>query len=272
MNEFQTTKQWLATELGSYYSRKEAECIARILLEEAFGQPYPMLVVSDGKVNQKIGLLKGWLSRLLAHEPLQYVLGHISFCGMDLYVDSGVLVPRPETEELCHIIRSRGYLFPGAISIDLCTGSGAIALFMAKCGAEVEAIELSRQALSVVEKNINRYGYKIDLQQVDLFDLHFSLKHSQYDLVVSNPPYVLYSERVAMEPHVLENEPAMALFVPDDDPIIFYRRIKELYHSSKVLAFEINPLCVEELRRLFCDREVEFIEDFNGKTRYLIVT
>ena len=75
-----------------------------------------------------------------------------------------------------------------------------------------------------------------------------------------------------MEPHVLETEPEMALFVPDDDPILFYRRIKELYNNSKVLAFEINPLCVGELRELFYDRKVEFIEDFNGKTRYLIVT
>lgn len=272
MNEFQTTKQWLATELGSYYSQEEAEYIARILLEEAFGQPYPMLVVSDGKVNQKIDLLMGWLSRLLAHEPLQYVLGHTSFCGMDLYVSSGVLIPRPETEELCYIIRSRGFLFSGATSIDLCTGSGAIALFMAKSGAKVEAIELSPHALSVAEKNIHRYGLEIDLQRADLFDGHFSPKHQQYDLVVSNPPYVLNKERMEMEPHVLDTEPEMALFVPDDDPILFYRRIHELYNNSKVLAFEINPLCVRELRELFYDRKVEFIKDFNGKTRYLIVT
>lgn len=272
MNEFQTTKQWLATELGSYYSQEEAEYIARILLEEAFGQPYPMLVVSDGKVNQKIDLLKGWLSRLLGHEPLQYVLGHTSFCGMDLYVSSGVLIPRPETEELCYIIRSRGHLFPGATSIDLCTGSGAIALFMAKCGAKVEAIDLSPHALSVAERNFHRYDLEIDLRRADLFDAHFSPKCQQYDLVVSNPPYVLNKERMEMEPHVLETEPEMALFVPDDDPILFYSRIKELYNNSKVLAFEINPLCVGELRELFYDRKVEFIEDFNGKTRYLIVT
>lgn len=271
MNEIQTTKQTLANKLSSYYSHSEAEHIACVLLEEAFGHPYPMLVIGDYKVNEKLPLLQQWVTRLIAHEPLQYVLGHTDFCGIDIKVRTGALIPRPETEQLCDLLRSRGYLFDGAIVADVCTGSGAIALFMAMCGATVEAIELSPIALSVSRENFDIHAVSVDLRAEDILSDDFTPKYTRYDLVVSNPPYILRQERDEMMPHVVEQEPDMALFVPDDDPLIFYRRIKELYQTSRVLAFEINPLCVKELKSLFSDRKVEFLQDFNHKTRYLIV-
>ncbi|MBR8770333.1 N5-glutamine methyltransferase family protein [Porphyromonas levii] len=269
MSDVQSTKRWLSQELSTYYPEAEAEQIARQLLEEACGKPYPLLVVSDYKVTQKINVLKGWLARLLGHEPIQYVLGHTFFGGMELVVCPGVLIPRPETEELCQLLLERGYLFSGAVTADICTGSGAIAVFMARAGAKVEAVELSPMALEVAKENIIHQGGVVTLREADI--LHdYTPMYDAYDLVVSNPPYVLERERNEILPHVLEQEPSMALFVPDEDPLLFYRRIKELYHA-KVFAFEINPLCVAELQELFADKEVEFIKDFRGNIRFLIV-
>lgn len=269
MSDIQSIKRWLSQELTTYYPEAEAEQMARQLLEEACGMPYPLLVVHNYKVTQKIDVLKGWLGRLLNHEPLQYVLGFTHFGGMKLHVRPGVLIPRPETEELCQLLLDEGYLFPGAVVADICSGSGAIALFMAKAGAKVEAVELSPLALEVAKENIARQDGDIVLREGDILQ-NFSPLYDEYDLVVSNPPYVLEHERKGILPHVLEQEPGMALFVPDEDPLLFYRRIKELYRT-KVFAFEINPLCVEELRQLFSDRKLRFIKDFRGNVRFLIV-
>ncbi len=269
MSDIRSTKRWLSRELSTYYPEAEAEQIARQLLEEACGMPYPLLVVSDYKVTQKIDVLRGWLIRLLKYEPLQYVLGRTYFGGMELNVRQGVLIPRPETEQLCQLLLERDYLFPGAVAADICTGSGAIALFMARAGANVEAVEISPLALEVAKENIIRQGVDIALREADVLK-DFAPMYSEYDLVVSNPPYVLEREREGILPHVLGQEPDMALFVPDDNPLLFYQRIKELYHA-KIFAFEINPLCVEELRQLFCDRELDFVEDFRGNIRFLIV-
>ena len=269
MSNVQSTKRWLSQELSKYYPEAEAEQMARQLLEAACGMPYPLLVVSDYKVTQKIDVLEGWLARLLKREPLQYVLGYTYFGGMELVVRQGVLIPRPETEELCQLLLERGYLFPGAVTADICSGSGAIALYMARAGAKVEAVELSPLALAVAKENIARQELDIELREADILQ-DFTPIYSVYDLVVSNPPYVLEREREQILPHVLEQEPGMALFVPDEDSLLFYRRMKELY-TAKVFAFEINPLCVEELRQLFFDRELEFVEDFRGNVRFLIV-
>lgn len=269
MNEIQSTKHWLTQELTNLYSLAEAEQMARLLLEEAFGISYPLLVVNDYKVTQKIDVLEGWLSRMKAYEPLQYVLGHTSFGGMDLIVRPGVLIPRPETEELCQILLDRRLIYPGAVTADICTGSGAIALYMATHGSKVEAVELSPLAVEVAKENFSRQGVEVNIREADILS-DFEPLHQEYDLVVSNPPYVMDKERVAIAPHVLNQEPEMALFVPDADPLLFYRRIKEVF-NAKVFAFEINPLCIQDLTQLFSDRKVEFIEDFRGNVRFLMV-
>lgn len=270
MNEIQNIRKRLTARLSDYYPQAEAESLSRLLLEKACGIPYPTLVVGDYKVNEKIPLIERWMDRLLSHEPLQYVLGQTDFAGYELSTPRGVLIPRPETEELCHLLLQRGYLYPGAVAADLCTGSGAIAVFLAKHGASVDAVEYSEIAIEVASENFARLGVTVNLQQSDLLSRSHQPLREAYDLVVSNPPYIMESERVDMLPHVLDYEPEMALFVPDDDPLIFYRHIKASYHS-KVMAFEINPLCIAQLRVLFSDRSLEFINDFRGNTRFLIV-
>lgn len=271
MNEVQTKKRQMARQLSSYYSTEEAEQIARLLLEECFSSPYPQLIIGECKVNEKMALLDDWVARLLHNEPLQYVLGHTVFGKYDLAVAPGVLIPRPETESLCEMLCERKLVFPGAEVADVCCGSGAIALYLYGCGAKVDAVEVCEDATSIARKNFEKYSADIHLDVADILAPNFRANRNEYDLVVSNPPYVMEYERSTIAPHVLYEEPSLALFVPDNDPIVFYRRIKEIYHS-KVFAFEINPLCVEQLRVLFKAQETEFIEDFRGNIRYLIVT
>lgn len=227
--------------------------MARQLLEESSGVPYPSLLLSD-RAQFDERRVEEWVGRLLEGEPIQYVLGVAYFAGMRLSVRPGVLIPRPETEELCDLI-TREVVPPAARrAIDLCTGSGCIALALARELGElhVTALDISEVALEVVRENIQREGLeeRIELRQGDLLSPDFRAE-GQFDLVVSNPPYVLEHEAEEMLPHVLDHEPEEALFVPNEDGILFYRRILELYvpqlNSGGVIAFELNPLTAQEV-------------------------
>lgn len=270
MNEIQSTKLRLTEALSSYYPPEEAEHLSRLLIEEAFGYPYPQLVVGNYKVTEKIALIDGWVDRLLKHEPIQYILGRVSFGGYELYVAPGVLIPRPETEEMCKLIEERHLVQRGSIVADVCSGSGAIALYMSRRGAIVDAVEVSKKAARIASINFSNYATDIHLSVEDIFASSFKPQRAMYDLVVSNPPYVLERERNSISSHVLTQEPSLALFVPDDDPVIFYRRIVETY-LSKTFVFEINPLCISKLKDVFEGRSIEFLKDFRGHIRYLIV-
>lgn len=273
MNEVQKIKRELSERLSSYYPRQESEQIARILLEEVIGTSYPNIVVGDYDLSRYSAQLEEWIRRLLDQEPLQYLIGHVEFMGLRLAVEPGVLIPRPETEELCSILIERGLVTSNKIVADIGTGSGAIALALASVGARVEAIEISPDALRVAQKNSESLGLEIDLRHADLFDTQFTPLYDQYSLVVSNPPYILDSESIDMRPHVLDHEPKGALFVPDSDPIRYYKRIDEVYGKiAERLAFEINPLAVSDLNDYFANREREFIEDISGRIRFLIVS
>ncbi|MDN4754874.1 HemK/PrmC family methyltransferase [Porphyromonadaceae bacterium W3.11] len=277
MSEFQVYKQSISERLASYYTDVEAEQMARLLLQEAYGIPYPRLVFSDCKVSEKYAIVEAWVKRLEALEPLQYVVGHTYFHGMELLVRKGVLIPRGETEQLCQILRDRGYVSEDAITADLCTGSAAIALYLATHGCVVEAVDISPLALEVAGENIERLGMKrlVNLRAGDLLSEQFEPFYPAYDLVVSNPPYVLDSERSEIKPHVLQMEPELALFVPDDDGLRFYRAILGLYGSrlkvGGVFAFEINPLVVDELIELYSSAgyDVSISEDYLGRKRFL---
>lgn len=277
MNEIQAYKRSISSRLAAYYPSPEAEQMARLILEEAYGISYPLLVLSDHKVSEKQRITEEQVKRLIAHEPLQYVLGCAYFHGMRLNVRKGVLIPRGETEELCLLLSDREMILQDGQSADLCTGSGAIALYLAAKGSRVEAVDVSRMALSVAEENIRVYDKMglIELRQGDLLSECYEPLFSEYNLVVSNPPYVLASERAEMKPHVLAYEPELALFVPDSDGALFYRSILEKYHRvlkrGGSFAFEINPLLANELVELFQSTgySVEVVADYHGRDRYL---
>ena len=220
------------------------------------------------------------LARLRAGEPLQYVLGHALFCGRRFNVGPGVLIPRPETEGLCSIAMEYARLTYGVLKIlDLCTGSGCIAWTLAKeiPGADVTGIEVSEDALKIAGGQFGGEGAPHFIQG-DIFDDRTFEGLGSFDIVVSNPPYIMESERAQMRPNVLDHEPAQALFVPDGDPMCFNSRIaalcaEGLLAEGGICIVEINEKLPEESCRCFASHgftDVEIRPDIFGKPRFAV--
>lgn len=231
--------------------------------------------VTGGLIPAEVGEV---LERLKAGEPVQYVLGETTFCGHRIEVSPGVLIPRPETEWLATHPFSppMGEGAPLHI-LDLCTGSGCIALALKKKfpAAHVEAWDVSPDALHISHRNFANHGLAITTRQVDILKFHPLTPPTQSEehkplhaatplgwesgarasLIVSNPPYVLESERATMEKHVLHHEPGLALFVPDSDPLLFYRALSGIGQSLLLaggeLRVECNAAYVDAVAHLF---------------------
>lgn len=220
-------------------------------------------------------LLDRTIARLKKGEPLQYIEGKASFCGMDFVVDPNVLIPRPETAELVNWIVSDLHLHQPKI-LDLGTGSGCIAISLSKLipQAKVEACDISDGALNIARENNRTNATNVDFFTFDMLQTKCPLPCS-YDVLVSNPPYIKQSEAVDMERHVTEWEPHMALFVPDDDALRFYRAIAEIgqtaaLHSGGHIYMEINQALGEETVSLFETygyKEIELRKDIFGNDR-----
>jgi release factor glutamine methyltransferase len=296
---WQTTMNYqeLKRQLMQRYDDSEAAAVARYLLEMKYG--LSMADVACGGVEDlDSNVLTTDVTRLLNSEPVQYVVGEAEFCGRRFIVRPGVLIPRPETEELCQWILSALNASPllGKASIlDIGTGSGCIAVTLAAelPNASVSAWDISERALAVARENTDRLGIPVKFEKQDI--LHYSLLTREgsfsaaamkaaepsgggapFSLIVSNPPYVCRSEAAQMEPHVLEHEPHEALFVPDDDALLFYRVIAhlglQLLQPGGWLYFEINPLYANDLVSLMEEMgyaDVETRQDQFGKTRML---
>ncbi|EMR01066.1 peptide chain release factor N(5)-glutamine methyltransferase [Cesiribacter andamanensis] len=236
-----------------------------------------MDVVLDKKIAlsaQQEQLLQQAIARLLRHEPLQYVLGVANFRGHDFVVSPAVLIPRPETEELVQRILERHQQQHPLRILDVCTGSGCIALSLAKelPGASVWATDISPEALAIAEQNRQRLGVEVQLLQADALQAPFPAE--ELDVVVSNPPYVRQSEADKMQPNVLDWEPHLALFVPDEDALRFYRAIaREAAKKLKKggwLYVEINEAYGHEVAGLLQQLgfgQVQVLPDLQGKAR-----
>ena len=218
------------------------------------------------------------LSRLLKFEPIQYITGEARFHGMDLKVKPGVLIPRPETDELVDLILDQNSERDDLRVLDVCTGSGCIALALARNlpFSKVTALDFSNEALDIARENSNLLKTKINLLKADIFDW---TPKEKFDILVSNPPYVMDKEALKMERNVLDYEPHEALFVPDDDPLKFYSRIVDVaklcLEDDGRLYFEVNPLSAEELKILIKSKgftEVSLHKDTSGKIRFLEAT
>ncbi|MDE5870044.1 MAG: peptide chain release factor N(5)-glutamine methyltransferase [Muribaculaceae bacterium] len=268
----------LRESLVPIYGYGEARAIIRIIFHSLKGWDATDLIIHEGDqlsdyITEKIEEI---VKRLMNHEPIQYILGKTYFYGMDLDVDRSTLIPRPETEELVDMI-VKGYRDKKDLRVlDIGTGSGAIAIALARNlpFSDVTAIDISNDALSVAQRNAENFKTGIKFLNEDIF--YFSPHPDSFDIIVSNPPYIDESEKKDMEKNVLDYEPHSALFVPDENPIIFYSRIieiaRESLSSEGSLWFEINPRHCEEITRLL-DHEgfidIEARKDINGKNRFI---
>lgn len=274
----------LAERLTGLYDAREARNIARLLVSERAGIPFSALL-TDPEAELRIEGMEEDIARLERGVPVQYVIGSAEFYGRRFTVREGVLIPRPETEELVdRIVRSerRGPgatvgEAPGAIRIlDVGTGSGCIAATLALeiPGAELFAAEIAEEALDVAEENFRRLGARVTLRRADaLTDLAGQFPET-FDVIVSNPPYVPAGDRAAMHPNVRDHEPAVALFVPDDDPLCFYRAIaragRRMLRPGGRLWFEIYEHAAEAMCEMLAGEgytDTEVYRDLFDKMR-----
>jgi release factor glutamine methyltransferase len=274
----------LATALQAIYPAPEAQAVATLVVETLLSlSPLQRRMQAAAPVPAAVlASLPALQARLLAHEPVQYVLGTAHFAGLELEVTPATLIPRPETEELVQLIARAHAGRPGLRLLDVGTGSGclALALALALPGSQVLAVDISAEALAVARRNAARYAPAVEFEQVDI------LRHepagvalASLDILVSNPPYVRESERALMRENVLAWEPATALFVPDDDPLLFYRRLGEvgrrLLRPAGALYFEINEAFSEETQALLRGQgyaAVQGVADMFGRPRMVLAT
>lgn len=270
--------QSLTTALGA----GEAKATARLLMEDVLGAT-PTKIFTDGHRTvepETEGRMQALVDRIAAGEPPQYVVGQAQFMGLTLKVSPDVLIPRPETAQLVDMITDDYAGRADLRIIDCGTGSGCIAIALARAlpFAQIEAIDISAQALAVAEDNARRLGVRIDFVRADLLDMPERASHG-LDIIVSNPPYIADSEKADMERRVLDHEPHSALFVPDDDPLRFYRAIARMglgrLRSGGRLYFEINPLFAEPLARMLADMgytDIDIAPDYLGRKRFARAT
>lgn len=276
----QKTKRHFAEALAGKFPKREADQLMRILLEDLFGIDWnQQLMNPDLRIGEHQHYqLSEAVRRLLTGEPVQYVTGVARFCDLLIKVSPAVLIPRPETEELVQKI-STGLSVENPKRIwDIGTGSGCIAIALAKQfpDAEVIAFDVSEEALQIAKENAESNGANVTFVHDDVLNPTSDYFSQPVDLVVSNPPYVCDSERTAMESNVLDWEPGTALFVPDDDPLRFYRKILELAKTQLLpdgqVWFEINERMGEEMVLLCREMgfaEAEILVDFAGKPRFI---
>ena len=269
-------------QLAPLYGDGEAKAIAQMVYEVRYG-----LTLSDIYLGKDTQLsaddqaeLKEIAKRLADNEPVQYVLGVADFCGRQYHVEPGILIPRPETEHLCRLITehvANGSPIRSTRSIlDIGTGSGCIAITLALDipGAEVTAWDISPIALRVAKGNAEQLGANVNVIENDMLQQTYQVA-PQWDLIVSNPPYICDSEAEEMDANVLDYEPEIALFVPDDDPLQFYVPImnyaQSALHPGGELWLETNPLYEEiiEERLLELGFNVTAHDDQFGKTRFI---
>ena len=213
------------------------------------------------------------IERLLHFEPIQYIFGHVLWNGLDLKVTPATLIPRPETAEMVEKIERLKVKGERMKVLDVGTGSGCIAIALKKRHPEwhVTGIDISSEAIEVAKENAKRNNVEVDFQVADIFNLQSSISNLQYDIVVSNPPYICEGEKSSMKSNVLDYEPASALFVPDNDPLRFYRRIAEL-RLGRYLFFEINeayPAEMEALLNRLGYTDIIVTKDMYGKARII---
>lgn len=274
----QTTIQKIKEVLSPLYSTGEIKNIIRIIFENIKNYSQVDIIMNQDEIlsqfiKDKVDMI---LKRLVNHEPIQYIFNEAYFQGLTLKVTPDTLIPRPETEELIDIIVKENNQSDLHV-LDIGTGSGAIAIALAKSlkFPIVDAIDISQKAIDIAQENAKAHKVKINFIMNDILSAEIPT-NSVYDIIVSNPPYITLREKDSMEPNVLDYEPHTALFVPDNDPLMFYRAIT-LYavyalNPGGRIYFEINSLYGKETAKLLSDNnfiDVDIIKDMYGLDRFV---
>ncbi len=282
---FKEAKIYIRRELSDFYSENEISAFIRIIFEDVFHLSSVELILKEKeKFPQKSNrLLHDIINRLKTYEPLQYIIGFTEFCGLNFKVTPDVLIPRQETEELVELILSENKSGKFSKILDIGTGSACIAISLAANlpPASVFASDISERALNIARSNASDNNVEISFIKEDILNFigkegFASERRLTFDVIVSNPPYIRLSEKQYMSRNVLDFEPKSALFVKNDNPLIFYSAIikyalKYLSENGK-LYFEINEFFGNEIKALLVSAgfsEVRIIKDINGKDRII---
>ena len=271
--------------LAPKYGKGEAQAMMRILMEKICSLSFTdILMDRDDNIGDKERImLDKAVERLIGGEPLQYIIGETDFCGLTVKVAPGVLIPRPETEELVKLVThgimqtmTQAHTRQPLSILDICTGSGCIALALKNRfpDSKVEGWDISDEALNIAMENSHRLDLGVEFKHMDI--LNCSIPTDKFSIIVSNPPYVCDSEKKNMEENVLMNEPHLALFVSDDDPLVFYRAITNaatsMLKDGGRVYFEINRRFGAEVREIAEEagfHDVEITEDLFGNPRFV---
>ncbi|MCB9190361.1 MAG: peptide chain release factor N(5)-glutamine methyltransferase [Flavobacteriales bacterium] len=263
--------------LGSMYEVEEIDALWRYSLEDKLNikveqtqleQP----ILTESNLNTIILVLE----RLVTGEPYQYIIGQVEFYGCQLKVDKRVLIPRPETEELCELVLRENDITKPINVIDLGTGSGCIPIALkSKAPAwQVSAVEVDEGALSLAKQNATLNSTDINFQQLDLLST-YDLPIMTYGLIVSNPPYIAEKEADTIKENILVHEPHLALFIADEDPLLFYRKMLDIGQTSLEKGgkcyFEFNEQYGAEMQELMTQKgysDIRIIKDLSGKNRF----
>lgn len=272
---------YITSQLIDLYPQDEAQALAWWIVEESTGLSRNE-ILTGCKGTKNIPNLQTIIDRLHHFEPIQYIFGRSEWYGLDLKVTSDTLIPRPETAELVDRINheeAHTNNLPLRV-LDIGTGSGCIAIALKKAHPEWEVmgIDISEGAIEVAKENAKRNEVEVEFRVADIFrtlkerELRDSIdKNPPYDIVVSNPPYICEREKEEMRPNVLDYEPHTALFVPDEDPLKFYRRIASL-HLGSLLFFEINEAYPKEIATMLSGlnySDIQLSKDVYGKARII---
>lgn len=283
-NKVNDIAKYFHGELNSLYEKSEIEKFIQFCFEEFLGFSKTDLIVKQDKTVSESDLLKFHFAvkDLKRGRPIQYILGKTWFYGMELMVTKDVLIPRPETEELVKLILDDAKNHSESFSIlDIGTGSGCIAIALKKNlpRCHVYALDISEEALKVAKQNADKQECEIHFIQGDILNNNCFEKLHACTVIVSNPPYVKSSERSAMNKNVLEHEPHVALFVPDEEALVFYKAIAQIgklkLKSGGAVYVEINEAFGIETAILFQKEgfsDVQLLQDMQGKDRMIKAT
>lgn len=277
MTEVYQLKKRFFFELQGNYPQSEIESFFYLLTEHFLKKNRVDLALSETLLEQKeISVFKEAIKRLQNYEPIQYIIGSATFYNLIFNVSNKVLIPRPETEELVsYVLQSIKGKSELKIA-DIGTGSGCIAISLAKnCDAKIYGIDISKEALKIAQKNAEQNEAELTFIQCDILTTD-SLSDLKFDVIVSNPPYVRNSDKKEMKPNVLNHEPHLALFVEDENPLLFYDKItdfaKKNLSSNGLLFFEINQYLAKQTIQLIKSKgfsSVELKKDFYENNRMI---